>query len=144
MHKIHRSSYYIRYSIFIIRIEYHRSKLGLSSVRNYEGTFVIAKLPRFRLVLLSRPPRILLLLAASYIGRRRTTRLAANITNSSVVVVPPKMFPRKKFYRARAHCNPLSDARFSVWVTTQTQSTLSRVLWTNALIVMIFEQPSLP
>lgn len=95
MHKIHRSSYYIRYSIFIIRIEYHRSKLGLSSVRNYEGTFVIAKLPRFRLVLLSRPPRILLLLAASYIGRRRTTRLAANITNSSVVVVPPKCFLEK-------------------------------------------------
>ena len=51
------------------------------------------------------------------------------------------MFPRKKFYRARAHCNPLSDARFSVWVTTQTQSTLSRVLWTNALIVMILSSP---
>ena len=27
---------------------------------------------------------------------------------------PKSLLPRKKFYRARAHCNPLSDAQFPV------------------------------
>ena len=38
-----------------------------------------------------------------------------NVMKNQEIIEAGKCLPRKKFYRARAHCNPLSDSHFSVY-----------------------------